>query len=92
MPAGEPAEIALAAITNDLRIETIIYLPAFSLNMAASVLLGQNLGTGDLERAERVGWKIAKAGGVLISLMALGHFYLGRQVCVPCNVRPSRPR
>ncbi len=62
---------ALAAITNGLRIEAVIYLPAFALNMAASVLVGQNLGAGDPGRAEKVGWKIAKAGVALMSLMAL---------------------
>jgi MATE family multidrug resistance protein len=61
---------ALAAITNGLRIEAIIYLPAFALNMTASVLVGQNLGAKNVERAEKLGWKIAFAGVVIMSLMA----------------------
>jgi MATE family multidrug resistance protein len=61
---------ALAAITNGLRIEAIIYLPAFALNMAASVLVGQNLGAKNPERAEKVGWTITRAGIVLVSVMA----------------------
>jgi MATE family multidrug resistance protein len=68
---GPESITALASITNGLRIEAIIYLPAFALNMAASVLVGQNLGAGDPGRAERVGWKIAQAGVLLVSLMAL---------------------
>jgi putative MATE family efflux protein len=63
--------VALAAITNGLRIEAVIYLPAFALNMAASVLVGQNLGAGNADRAESVGWKITQAGVMLISAMAL---------------------
>lgn len=66
--------VALAAISNGLRVEALIYLPAFALNMAAAVLVGQNLGAGDSLRAERAGWKITKAGVLLMSFMAFGIF------------------
>ncbi len=62
---------ALASITNGLRIEAVIYLPAFALNMAASVLIGQNIGAGNPDRAERLGWKISLSGVVLMTVMAL---------------------
>jgi MATE family multidrug resistance protein len=68
---GSESIAALAAITNGLRIEAVIYLPAFALNMAASVLVGQNLGAGNPDRAEKVGWRITHAGIVLMSLTAL---------------------
>lgn len=68
---GDASITALASITNGLRIEGIIYLPAFALNMAASVLIGQNLGAGNPGRAEKLGWKIALTGVVLMSGMAL---------------------
>jgi MATE family multidrug resistance protein len=68
---GTESVAALAAITNGLRIEAVIYLPAFALNMAAAVLVGQNLGAGNAERAEKTGWRITQAGVVLVSLMAL---------------------
>jgi putative MATE family efflux protein len=68
---GEKSITALAAITNGLRIEAIIFLPAFALNMAASVLVGQNLGAGNLGRASQAGWKIAIIGSILITLLAL---------------------
>lgn len=71
---GDESITALAALTNGLRIEAIIYLPAFALNMAASVLVGQNLGAGNPERAERIGWSIAGAGTAFVSIMALGFF------------------
>ncbi len=67
----ETGIIALAAIANGLRIEAIIFLPAFAFNMAASVLVGQNLGAGEPERAESTGWKIAAAGMTVTSLMAM---------------------
>lgn len=69
---GDKSVTALAALTNGLRIEAVIYLPAFALNMAASVLIGQNLGAGNPERAENLGWKIGIAGiGIISAASAL---------------------
>jgi MATE family multidrug resistance protein len=76
---GRASIPALAAITNGLRIEAIIYLPAFALNMAASVLVGQNLGAGRADRAARAGWKIAKACVLIISLMSVPIFIWAEQ-------------
>jgi putative MATE family efflux protein len=70
----EESITAMAAFTSGLRIEALIYLPVFALNMAASILTGQNLGAGSAERAERIGWKISLAGVVFVSLMALPVF------------------
>jgi multidrug resistance protein, MATE family len=81
--------IAIASITNGLRIEAIIYLPAFAMNMAASVLLGQNLGAGDTDRAERVGWRIAFAGIVLISMVALVIFIFAEQFAAILSKNPA---
>lgn len=81
--------IAIASITNGLRIEAIIYLPAFAMNMAASVLLGQNLGAGDTERAEKVGWRIAFAGVVLISMMALVIFIFAERFAAILTKNPA---
>jgi multidrug resistance protein, MATE family len=68
---GEASITSLAAITNGFRIEAVIFLPAFALNMAASVLIGQNLGAGNSDRAEELGWKISKAAVALMSGMAV---------------------
>jgi multidrug resistance protein, MATE family len=68
---GETSITAMAAIANGLRIEALIFLPAFALNMSASVLIGQNLGAGNPERAEQVGWRIAAAGVFIVSILAL---------------------
>jgi putative MATE family efflux protein len=68
---GDAGITALASITNGIRIEGIIFLPAFALNMAASVLVGQNLGAGKPDRASEVGWDVALVGVVFLSLIAL---------------------
>ena len=71
---GKESITAMAAISNGLRIEALIFLPAFALNLSASVLIGQNLGAGNPERAERVVWRIATAGVVILSALALAVF------------------
>lgn len=46
--------IAMAAYTNGIRIESIIFLPAFAVNMAVGVLVGQSLGKGSVDQARRI--------------------------------------
>jgi putative MATE family efflux protein len=74
---------AMAAFTSGLRIEALIYLPVFALNMAASVLTGQNLGAGDPARAEKIGWKISYSGVAFVSLMSLLIFIWADSVSSP---------
>ena len=74
---------AMAALTNGLRIEAIIYLPAFAFSMAASVLTGQNLGAGASERAQKIGWKIAVSGVIFVSVMALPIFIWASDITSP---------
>jgi multidrug resistance protein, MATE family len=68
---GEESITAMAAISNGLRIESLIFLPAFALNLSASVLTGQNLGAGNPKRAEQVIWRISSAGVIIVSALAL---------------------
>jgi len=77
---GEASISALAAITNGLRIEAIIFLPAFALNMAASVLVGQNLGADNPTRAAQLGWRTALMGVILLSLLA-GVIFVWAEAC-----------
>jgi putative MATE family efflux protein len=70
----EESVAAMAAYTNGLRLESITYLPAFALNMAAAVLVGQRLGGGDKKQALEVGWRTAKWGAAAISIIAVGLF------------------
>jgi Na+-driven multidrug efflux pump len=79
----EASITAMAAFTSGLRIEAIIYLPMFALNMAASVLTGQNLGAGAPDRAEKIGWKLSFTGVVFVSLLALAVFLWAGVVSSP---------
>ncbi len=67
---GGESITALAAFANGLRLEAIIYLPAFALHMAASVMVGQNLGAGLPDRAARLAWRTAGAGALVLGLLA----------------------
>jgi putative MATE family efflux protein len=48
--------VALASHTLNQRIEMFLFMPASGLGAAAGVLVGQNLGAGRPDRAERSGW------------------------------------
>ncbi len=65
---------ALASITNGLRIEAVIFMPAFAMNMASSVLVGQNLGAGQPDRAAQLGWKISLSAMGILPLISAAVF------------------
>ncbi|MCJ7663976.1 MAG: MATE family efflux transporter [Desulfobacterales bacterium] len=86
---GDTSIVALASLTNGLRIEAIIFLPPFALNMAAAVLVGQNLGAKNPERAAAVGWKIAWAGVILISAISICIFIGARSFAALLTREPA---
>jgi len=86
---GEGRIVALAALSNGLRIEAIIFLPPMALNMAAAVLVGQNLGAKNPERAEAMGWKIAWAGVMLISAISICIFIWARSFAALLTKDPA---
>jgi len=60
--------LAVAAHTLCQRIEMILFMPSMGLGIAAGVLVGQNLGAGQPERAEKSGWQ---AVGLIQALMTV---------------------
>ena len=59
--------LAVAAHSLNQRIEMLLFMPAWGFGIAAGVLVGQNLGAGQPERAERSGWLAAAlAEGVIL--------------------------
>ncbi len=61
----------LAALTAGLRIESVIYLPAFAFNMANAVIVGNLLGGKEQEEAYRSGMITALIGVAVVTFMVL---------------------
>jgi putative MATE family efflux protein len=65
----------VAALQIGVRAEAIAFMPGFGYSVAASALVGQNLGAKNPDKAERVAWIATYQSVVLMSFMALV-FYL----------------
>jgi len=54
------------------RIESIVFMPAMSIGLAASALTGQNLGAGNVKRVREVfRWGVIMTAGITLSLSAV---------------------
>lgn len=60
---------ALAAHQIGLRVESLSYMPGFGFAVAATTLVGQNLGAGNLKKAEESGWESAKLCALFMGIM-----------------------
>lgn len=69
------ASDAIAAMSTSFAVESIMFMPAFGLSMAAGALVGQSLGMHRPDRAERLGWTAAHYGA-LVTIVLVTPVYL----------------
>lgn len=71
--------VALAAHQIGLRIEALSFMPGIGFAVAATALVGQNLGAGKREKAYAMGWETSKLCALLMSLVGLILFLFPRE-------------
>lgn len=71
---------ALAANLIVLRGVSIANMPAFGFNMAATTLVGQNLGAKKPDRAEKTGYTTVKMAGTFMLLFGIAIFFCAQPI------------
>jgi MATE family multidrug resistance protein len=69
---------SVAAFAIGMGIESLAFLPVFALNIATATLVGQNLGAGRPDEAERSAWRITAVAVAVMTATGLT-FYLGAE-------------
>ncbi len=64
-------EVALAAHQIGIRIESFIYMPGFAFSVAASALVGQRIGAGNIDEAKRIGWEAARIATLIMTVLGV---------------------
>jgi MATE family multidrug resistance protein len=74
-PGAYTADVLYAAHIVGIRIESLSYLPAFAWSLAASTLVGQNLGAGQPERALACAHEARKQAVLLLLFTGVAFFF-----------------
>lgn len=70
---------AVAALTVGVQAESLAFMPGFAFSIAATSMVGQNLGANQPRRAEHSGWVSAGQGALIMGLMGAAFFVYAEQ-------------
>ena len=72
--------LAIAAYGIGIRILSFIIIPALGLSMATSTLVGQNIGAGKTQRAEKIVKLSSMAGFIVLTIVGIIIFLFAKQI------------
>lgn len=72
--------VTIAAYGIGGRMLSFIIIPALGLSMATSTLVGQNIGAGKIDRAERIAWISSALGFVGLTVAGIVFFLFANQL------------
>ena len=72
--------IAIAAMSTGFAIESVMFMPAFGVSMAAGALVGQSLGMNRPQRAEKLAWTAAHHAAVVTICLCVPIFLLSNVI------------
>jgi len=84
----EPVNVAAAAHTNSIRIESISYMTGFAVAIAVATMVGQSLGMKDPKRAQRSAYLGYAIGGGFMTLAGLFFIFFSR---IPASILAQEP-
>ena len=79
----------IAAYTIALRLIEFAFLPAWGLGNATATLVGQNLGAGKPERAERTVWRASKYNAIFMTVIGVLMLLLAPQIVSLFSAEPE---
>lgn len=83
------AQAAVGALRPAFSIESLAFMPAFGLSIAAAALVGQSLGMGRPDRAEKLAWTAAHNGAAVSLTASVLLFVFAKQIAH--LVMPDQP-
>lgn len=71
---------AIAGMRTGFALESIMFMPAFGLSMAATALVGQSLGMQKPDRAEKLAWTAAHHAAIVTLCLVVPTYFLAPQI------------